>query len=419
MQSLKKITEDIGLGKLSAREALERCFAVIDAHEASIGAFVEQADRPALLAAAEHAHGPLAGIALGVKDIVDTADLPTAYGSPVYRGHQPRADAALVAIARRAGALVVGKTVTTEFAYLQPAGTRNPSAPDHTPGGSSSGSAAAGAAGMVPAAIGSQTGGSVIRPASFCGVTGFKPSFRLLPVTGMKAFAWTLDTAGLFAAGVEDVALLASALSQRNMDIEPVEPRSVRIGLYRTSIWNEADEEMQRAVERAATLMADKGARVIELEEPPLLSQARGVHGIIQDHEAALALAGEFDRHSDMMSATLREALERGKIISTSDYDTARRIARHARKAATALFDEVDVLLTPSAPGPAPAGLGSTGGPSFNKLWTMTGNPCLTVPGLASQAGLPLGIQLVGRFGRDRTVLGIGNWLQKLLLTKP
>lgn len=415
MQSLISIIDAISQGRLTARAALERSFDTIAARENDILAFTALADRARALDGADNASGPLAGIAVGVKDIFDSHDLDTAYGSDIYAGHRPMADAAIVAMARRAGATIIGKTVTTEFAFFEPGPTRNPHSLDHSPGGSSSGSAAAVAAGMIPAAIGTQTGGSIIRPASFCGVAGYKPSFRLVPVTGMKTFSWSLDTTGLFAAGVADVAMLAALMTGRDLAVAPIEPARLRIGLYRTRVWTQASAAMQSAVENAAAAAEAAGAQVVEIDEPDVLAQARDVHSTIQDFEAGLAMAGDYDANADRMSNKLRQTLEAGRAIAPADYDGARKCARAARREATALFSSLDVILTPSAPGAAPLGHGTTGVPTFNKLWTLTGNPCVNVPGIKGEGGLPLGVQLVGRFGNDQITLSAAAWLERAL----
>ena len=409
MLSLIKITDDLQAGRLSFGEALDRSFDAIDRHEPAIGAFEAIADREAVSTGQS---GPLAGIAVGVKDIFDTADLPTTYGSPIYAGHRPRADAAIVALARNAGATIVGKTVTAEFAFFHPGKTRNPLNLEHSPGGSSSGSAAAVAAGMIPVAIGTQTGGSIIRPASFCGVAGYKPSFRLMPVTGMKPFSWSLDTAGLFAASIADVGLFADLLTGRPLRAGNSNLRPPRIGFYRTGVWNEAEPEMQQAVGDAALAAQRAGASIIEIEEPAILADAHEIHTTIQDFEGALSLSGELRLYRSQLSDKLIETLESGRSIAPAEYDRARSIARRARKTATALFDDVDILLTPSAPGAAPKGQDTTGEPTFNKLWTLTGSPCLNVPFAANASGLPLGVQVVGPFGRDLQAIQAAFWLE-------
>jgi Asp-tRNA(Asn)/Glu-tRNA(Gln) amidotransferase A subunit family amidase len=350
-----------------------------------------------------------------VKDIFDTAELPTQYGSPIYAGYRPKADAAAVALLRRAGGLVLGKTVTTELASLQPAKTRNPRNPAHTPGGSSSGSAAAVAAGMVPIALGSQTAGSVIRPAAFCGIAGFKPSFRLLPTVGMKCFAWSLDTAGLFAASVADVAFAAAAITGRDLRVDRLDPAAPTIAVVRTHRWSEASPDMQAALEQAARAAEAAGARIRELQLPPVFEAAMAAQFTIQDHEAYRALAYEFDHHRDQLAPLLREQLARAAAIDTVSYDEARRVARRARRMFADLMADTDAILTPSAPGAAPHGLGATGDPVFNRLWTLLGPPCINVPGIIDAQGLPLGMQVVGRFGRDRTALEAALFLERAL----
>lgn len=412
MLSIIAIQDEIAAGRTTPAAEIARSLDRIADLDPATGAFEALADRDAAIAEAGTASGPLAGVSVGVKDIFDTGDLPTTYGTPLYAGYRPRTDAAVVTMIRQAGATIVGKTVTTEFAFLNPSRTKNPLDPARTPGGSSSGSAAAVAAGMVAAATGTQTGGSVIRPAAYCGVSGYKPSFRLVPAVGAKTFSWSLDTVGFFAASAADVARFASCVTRRPLDVE--EPASpLRIGLYRSGIWKEADGEMQSALARAAQIAANAGAQLVELDEPDALAAGRDAHSTIQNYEVGLAMADDFLRSGERMSQILRETIASGRAIPPADYDKARAIARRARKAATALFHSVDVLLTPSATGAAPAGLGSTGSPIFNKLWTLTGNPCVNVTGLADSSGMPLGVQIVARFGADRTALSAADWLER------
>lgn len=415
MLSALELARRIEAGALSPRAVVELCAEAVATHESKIGAFaaldldaarrrVEQ-QQLALL--------PLRGLPVGIKDIFDTADLPTAYGSAIYAGHRPKADAAMVMLIRRAGGLVLGKTVTTEFASLEPAGTRNPRNPAHTPGGSSSGSAAAVAAGMVPLALGSQTGGSVIRPAAFCGVAGFKPSYRLLPTVGMKCFSWSLDTVGLFGASVPDVAFAAATMSGRDLRVDGRPPQAAPVvALVRTPFWQDASAAMQKAVERAARAAERSGARVKDMELPPIFADAVRAHRIVQGYEAIRALAFEYDFHRDRMGPLLRAQLDDAATIDADTYDNARRITRRARRALIDLLPDGEVMLTPSAPGAAPKGLGSTGEPTFNRLWTLLGTPCVNVPGLSDAGGLPLGVQVVARFGRDRFALSAAAWLE-------
>jgi Asp-tRNA(Asn)/Glu-tRNA(Gln) amidotransferase A subunit family amidase len=412
MLSALELARRIEAGDLTPAVVVDHCAKAITAREAEIGAFAaldivaarRAAERPEL------ARSPLCGLPVGIKDIFDTADYPTSYGSPIYAGHQPKADAAMVMLVKRAGGLIFGKTVTTEFASLQPAGTRNPHNPAHTPGGSSSGSAAAVAAGMLPLALGSQTGGSVIRPAAFCGVAGFKPSYRLLPAVGMKCFSWSLDTVGLFGAGVADVAFAAAALTGRDLRVDGRPPATPVI--VRPKLADEASDAMQTALEHA-TLAAEKsGAKIKTLELPPIFAEAARAHRIIQGYDGFRALAFEYDNHRDRIGAILRRQLDDAAAIDADAYDDARRTARRARQALLTLLADGEVLLTPSAPGAAPAGLASTGEPTFNRLWTLLGTPCVNVPGLTDPSGLPLGVQIIARFGRDRFALSAAAYLQ-------
>jgi Asp-tRNA(Asn)/Glu-tRNA(Gln) amidotransferase A subunit family amidase len=407
----------IEAGTVTPGAVVDLCAEAIARHEPEIGAFaaldIAAARRGAVQA--DLPGTPLRGLPVGIKDIFDTADFPTEYGSPIYAGHRPKGDAALVALVRRAGGLVLGKTVTAELASLQPPATRNPRNPAHTPGGSSSGSAAAVAAGMVPIALGSQTGGSIIRPAAFCGVAGYKPSFRLMPTVGMKSFSWSLDTAGVLAAGVADAAFAAAAITGRDLRIDQRAPAAPAIALVRTHLWPQASPEMQAALERAARAAQAAGARVRELTLPPIFEEAMRAQVAIQNHEAYRALAYEFDNHQDRLGPILRQQLASGAAVDFEHYDDARRTARGARRMFADLMAETDVMLTPSAPGAAPFGLASTGDPMFNRLWTLLGPPCINVPGLTDAHGLPLGIQIVGRFARDRTALEAAWFLERAL----
>jgi Asp-tRNA(Asn)/Glu-tRNA(Gln) amidotransferase A subunit family amidase len=406
-------------GELTPAAVIDLCAEAIAAQEREIGAFVvldiERARQQAQSSAPALKAGALRGLPVGVKDIFDTADLATEYGSPIYAGHRPVADCAAVSLLRRAGGLVLGKTVTTEFAHMQPAKTRNPRNLEHTPGGSSSGSAAAVAAGMVPIATGTQTGGSVIRPAAYCGVAGFKPSYRLLPTVGIKCFSWSLDTVGLFAAGVADVAFAAAAMSGRDLRVDRGAPAVPRILVLRTRGWDEASAEMQKAVESAASAAQAAGATIAEIELPDIAQAAFRAHPVIQNFEAYRALAYEHDHHRDKLGPLLRKLLDDAAGISAEDYDAARRTTKRARHALNELLGEANVILTPSAPGAAPRGLASTGSPIFNRIWTLMGTPCVNVAGLADAAGMPLGVQIVGRFGRDRATLEAALFLESAI----
>jgi len=419
MLSALDLARRIEAGELTPRAVVALCAQAIAAREKEIGAFAAL-DLDAARRAAEEprlASMPLRGLPVVFKDIFDTADFPTQYGSPIYTGYRPRADATAVALTRRAGGNIIGKTVTTEFASLVPSSTRNPRNAAHTPGGSSSGSAAAVAAAMVPIAFGTQTAGSVIRPAAFCGVTGFKPSYRLIPMVGVKDVAWHLDTAGLFGAGVADVAFAAAAILDRDLRVDGVSPSAPRIALVRTHLWGQASAAMQNAVESAARIAQAAGARVSDVSLPAPLEDAYAAQFIIQDYETFRACAFEYDRHRDRIGKQLREQLDRAAAISADAYDAARRSSSRARKALADTMAEHDVILTPSAPGAAPRGLGGTGDPMFNRLWTLMGAPCINLPGFY-EGDLPLGIQIVGRFGRDRAALEAALFVERAIMHK-
>jgi len=404
-------------GELTPAQAVDLCAEAIAQRESEVGAFVTL-DIEATRKAAQTPglkNKPLRGLPVALKDIFDTADLPTEYGSPIYAGHRPKADASLVALIRRNGGTLLGKTVTTEFAHLDPGKTRNPRNLAHTPGGSSSGSAAGVAAGFFPIATGTQTGGSVIRPASYCGVTGFKPSYRLLPSIGMKCVSWHLDTAGLFAASVADVAFAAAAISDRDLRVDGRTPSSPRIGVLRDQPWAAASDDMKAAIEHIARAASAANARVRDIKLAPVLASAFRAHGTIQAYEAARSLASEYERFKDKLAKGVLELVESGFAIGADAYDDARRNASQARRALLDLMADVDVILSPSAPGAPPKGLGSTGSSTFNRLWTLMGTPCVSVPGLTDADDLPLGVQVIGRFGSDRATLEAALFVESLM----
>jgi Asp-tRNA(Asn)/Glu-tRNA(Gln) amidotransferase A subunit family amidase len=411
MLSLAELQRRIESGDLSADAAIAQSLEAIDAQEKTIGAFVCRAET----ARAQNA-GPLRGIAVGIKDIIDTSELPTEMGSPIYNGWQPRADAPVVALLKAAGATIVGKTTTTAFASVDPTATLNPRNPGHTPGGSSSGSAAAVAAGMIPLALGTQTGGSVIRPASFCGVAAIKPSFRLLPTVGVKCFSWTLDTVGLFAAGVEDLAHGLAAMTNRPELLGPA-TRTPRIGVVTQDFAGAPEAAGAEALRIAASAAERAGAPVRDLALPQIVAEAWRMQPTVQDFEAHQALAWEYRVHRDAMPQLLGAKLDETAGILPAAYDEARGIAKRARDALDEIFEGVDVLLTFSAPGAAPNGLGSTGDPRFNRLWTLMGVPCVNVPATIAAGGLPVGVQVIARFGDDAGALAAARFVEEALAT--
>lgn len=368
--------------------------------------------------------GPLHGVPVGIKDIFDTADMPTENGSVLCAGRTPSRDATAVAMLRAAGAVIMGKTVTTEFAYFSPGKTRNPHNPEHTPGGSSSGSAAAVAMEMVPLALGSQTNGSTIRPAAFCGVLGFKPTHGLISRHGVLTLSRTLDHVGLFARTVEDIALLAEQLvgyDERDPDTRPraripfIEvaagepPLPPMFAFVKTPHWERTDETTK---EGFAELIEDLGERVEEIELFPSAAEAWEWHRTIMDAEMAANLEREYEKGRDRLSEPLRALLARGREVRAIDYQRARSRIQPMYESFVELFEQrYDAILTPAAAGGAPKGLASTGDPSFCTLWTLCGMPAVSVPLLQSANGLPIGVQLVGPRDGDARLLRTARWL--------
>ena len=420
--TLVAASEMIEQGKLTAKDLMASCLTRVAMREEEVRAWAYiDPDRALTTAQAfdrEARRGPLHGIPIGVKDIIDTYDMPTAYGSPIYDGHQPAADAACVALAREAGAIIMGKTVSTEFATRHAGKTQNPHNPAHTPGGSSSGSAAAVADRMIPAAFGTQTTGSVIRPSAYCGIVGFKPTFGTINRTGVKPLSDSMDTIGLHARSASDIALLLSVLAGRpHEDLELItKDRSPwRIGFCRTPYWDRADTATHASLEDAARRLSRAGAEVEDVNLPEPFTDAFAGQDVINEFETWRALAFERTRHSAKLSKELSERLDRAGRRSVMDYDVAQELATKCRMLIDEIFGTWDALLTPSAQGEAPRGLTFTGDPIFSQLWTLLHGPAVTVPAGKGPSGLPLGVQLVGRRGNDMKVLACANWVTGVL----
>jgi len=418
-------------GRLSSVELVTGCLAAIDAREPVVRAwqFLDRAHALAQARAADEAHaegrhhGLLHGVPIGIKDIFDTADMPTEDGSPLHAGRTPRADAAAVARLRAAGAVVMGKTVTTEFALRTPGKTTNPHDATRTPGGSSQGSAASVAAFMVPGAIGSQTAGSVIRPAAFCGVVGFKPSRGLIPRTGMLSISPTLDTVGVFARTLEDAGLIAECLAGFDAGDSATRPTATpplaatavseppvapRLAFVPSPVWAKAEPETQEAFGELVEALGDAIERI---DLPAPFDRAIDWHRAIMETEIAASLAAEHERGADKMSAALSEVIASGRRRMAVEYRQALDGIARLEGALDELFFVYDAFVTPAAPGPAPAGLESTGDPVFCAIWTLCGVPSVTLPLLESAAGLPIGVQLVGARGNDARLLRTARWL--------
>jgi Asp-tRNA(Asn)/Glu-tRNA(Gln) amidotransferase A subunit family amidase len=357
--------------------------------------------------------GALQGLPVGVKDIFDSATLSTAYGSPIYARHQPRSDAAIVQAIRRAGGAVVGKTSTTEFAFLNPTPTHNPNAPGRTPGGSSAGSAAAVAAGLIPLAVGTQTGGSVIRPASYCGVVGFKPTYGALPTPGLKPFSWSLDTVGLFTRSVAEMARWSGPIA--GQDWQAHEGRAPVFGIAFDWPWEPLSASARQALETARRTLEAAGATVREIKLPPWLATVFKAHDAVQGWEATRALADEFEFHRDHLSPILRDYLTQARTVGDAAYAQGQADAASGRANLGDLFDGIDVLLCPSAPDEPPQGLGSTGASTWNRAWTLLHVPCLSVPGATGVNGLPMGVQVIAPLREEALCLRAGAVLEQAL----
>jgi len=408
-------------GTLTAAALVEALLARIDATDGPVRAWAHL-DRARARAEAKRvdalpagARAPLHGLALGVKDIIDTADLPTALGSVVHAGRQPTGDAAAVALWRTAGGLVLGKTVTTEFAYLHPGPTANPWNPGHTPGGSSSGSAAAVALGQVPLAIGTQTNGSVIRPAAFCGVVGFKPTLAAIPFDGVGVFSPTFDTVGIFARSVADVALAARAFMP-SMDGAAPRARPPRFAYIDGFPWTRGvDCDADDTLDAAATHLRAAGAEVVPVAFPDALDHVADVQRAIMLCEGAHALGAVQSRARAELSPALNAALDAGRAIDAGAFAAAHASRRAMIATATAWLAGYDALIAPSAPGPAPAGLDTTGDPSCCTFASLVGFPAITLPvGLAGN-GLPIGMQLIAIDGADAALLAVAAWCESKL----
>jgi Asp-tRNA(Asn)/Glu-tRNA(Gln) amidotransferase A subunit family amidase len=361
--------------------------------------------------------GALIGVPFSVKDIIDTSDMPTEYGSPIYAGHQPRADAACVALSRKAGAVLLGKAVTTEFANVHPSKTRNPHDLTRTPGGSSSGSAAAVADHMVALSIGSQTSGSTVRPASFCGVFGYRPTYGDLRCVGIKEAAGSLDTLGLIARSVEDIALYRDVL----LDVEPTpiaaEAPAPRVGFCRTHLWPLVEPSTQDLFEKAAQSLARAGATVSDVELPKEFEGIPDAHRLISGFEFSRNFAWEIEHHWDKISETLRNGrIKDGLSCSHESYLESRALAERCRHLISPILENYDVLLTACATGEAPVGLKTTGMTKLALIWTTTHVPAISVPVFKGPNGMPIGAYLIGKRNRDRELFAFARWICRKLV---
>lgn len=405
----------IEAGTLTSERLVRGCLDRIDERDGVVKAWAHLDPDQAIAqakAADAASGGLLRGIPVGVKDIIDTYDMPTGHNSPIFEGKVPFGDAACVALCRTANAVIMGKTVTTEFANRHAGATTNPHNPAHTPGGSSSGSAAAVADGHVPLAFGTQTGGSVIRPAAYCGVVGYKPTFGDFSRVGIKMQCHSVDTLGLMARTLDDIALFRAAV----LKLPPVRiDRDIgrpRIGVCRSPVWDKAEPETKALIEQTATRLSDKGASVIDVAFAAPFADIIDDHAAITGFESVRNYADERLRNPDKVSDELMNGpLKRGLAVSFDRYVAAQRKATAFKAHVDSLFDKVDLLLTPSAPGEAPQGIAFTGDPVFNSIWTLAGTPCVTLPAGTGPRGLPLGVQLVGLRHTDDRLLSLAAWV--------
>ena len=371
--------------------------------------------------------GPLHGLPVAIKDVIDTETIPTENGTPLDQGRVPRKDAALVAQLKSQGAIILGKTVTAELAYLHPGKTRNPVNNAHTPGGSSSGSAAAVASGLAPLAIGTQTGGSVIRPAAYCGTVGFKPSFGAIPRTGVLSQSPSLDTVGVFARSIADASLLAEALYGYDADdkasslrpnpqllaaSQSKPPLPPQFAFVKSPFWEMADSETHGAFAELTELL---GEQSFEAPLPSAFEQAATIRERINFAEMAKSYYHYAHKGADQLSSIIKEAIEKGEATSARDYLAALDWPNIYNAALDEIFESCDCIITPAAPGPAPLGLETTGNSIFNAIWTLCGTPAINLPVFTAENGMPIGLQLIGKRGEDAKLMRNAQWLAQFI----
>ena len=402
-------------GTITSEHLVQACLERIEAREGEVGAWSHLDPDKAIAQArardGEPSRGLLHGVPIGVKDLIDTTDMPTTYGSPLYQGNRPAWDASCVALAREAGAVILGKTVSSVFATYDPGKTANPHNTGHTPGGSSSGSAAAVGANMVPVAFGTQTAASVIRPASYCGVVGYASTSGSLNLAGIKILAPSMDSLGVMVRSVADAQLMRAVL----IGSSPApEARSAppRIGLCRTPYWAEAGADMRSALDSAVQHLAAAGVEVREVELAAPFAALNDAQNVVMTYELARSFAYEYLVWADKLTPKFKQLVETGRAHSYADYVEAQAAAQHCGGLLDEVFADHDVLLAPSAPGEAEAGLGYTGAPTFSRMWALLRLPAVNLPGHSGAAGLPVGVQVLGRYGGDDGLLAAAAWME-------
>jgi len=430
-QTISELVGALNEGKLSAFDLTQACLEHIKNHDDNIEAWAFLDGDLALATAKiadDYRHqgkplGPLHGIPIGIKDIIDTEQMPTEMGTPLHKGRTPSEDAKLVSLLKEAGAVILGKTVTSEMAVLSPGKTRNPHNHAHTPGGSSSGSAAAVASSMVPVAIGTQTNGSVIRPASYCGVFGFKPTYGSISRHRVLQGSAPLDTIGIFANSLEDIAIVADTLmvfdaNDPNMEMKSrpqiseissqAPPLDPRFAFVRSPVWNRAEENTKDGFRE---LIEHLGGTIDLFDLPSIFDRAHDAHRILMEADIAKNYQKIYETNKDILSSTLCEMIERGQKITAVDYNQALDLRSELKYILNDIFEDYDAIITPSAPGEAPKGIESTGDPSFCTIWSLCGTPALNLPILQGEQDLPIGVQLVGNFNDDARLIRTAKWL--------
>ncbi len=429
----------IDQGLLTSQELVAACFTRIDELEDAIAAWAHLDRETAMQKAREAdafrsrglATGPLHGLPVGIKDIIDTADYPTENGTVLHQGRRPNQDATLVSLLKEAGAIILGKTVSTELAVFAPGKTRNPHNPEHTPGGSSSGSAAAVSVAMVALSVGTQTNGSVIRPASYCGVYGFKPSFARISRHGVLKQSPPLDTVGVFARNLDDLALIADVLMRFDAQDSAMTPKAPpciatvmaqevpanqHFAFVRSPVWDQVEQVTKDGLRELIDAVNGKCEKTVDiLDLPGPFAELHEDHRKVMEADLARSFADEYQRGKSELSTVLREMIERGQQVTQGEYDDAVARIQEYNTLLEEVFDEYDAILTPATPGPAPSGLDATGSPVMNTIWTFCGTPAINVPLLQSAEGLPIGVQVVGASNDDARLFRSTRWLLDVL----
>ncbi len=407
-------------GELTAEGLMEACLARVGAREETVHAFAHM-DEDAALAGARAADaagrpGPLGGIPVGLKDIIDTADMPTEYNSVIYKGHRPEKDAACATALKAAGAVVAGKTNTTTFAHRNVSPARNPHNPAHTPGGSSSGSGAAVGDRMVPLALGTQTGGSVLRPGAYCGTVAYKPAFGAIDFTGTKQIALALDTLGFYTRSLDDLPLVGGVLEGKPGPLAVGDDTAApKIALVRTSSWDKAEPEGHGIVETVFGKLAAAGATVREVDLPSPYPEMFDAHSIVGNTGAVECLAWEIENHWDGIPTVTQKMIRAGQRAGPGAMEEALAVGAAGRAKLPCLFAADEIILTLSAAGEAPEGIAKTGTAEFNRLWTFLHVPCLQIPVDKGPRGLPLGVQLVSLTGSEPHLFAAARWAARKL----